>query len=244
MGDKRRWGLPYIWATWIAGLLSGDKHCAWAAWYKAHFRYLKREDPDANRLTVWKADHAAMVRARVSELQSEGWHVTVEEQNKFTVEGQVATVGGVADIVAYRDFPPAEELVARGIALHGVPAAEDLGGPVVRIEDAKTGKRRDSDFWQVATYMYLMPKVTPAMRDRAIHGLILYRDGEQRRLESGTGQQLGPTIAQFIREIAGDLEPERTPSASECRYCDIAVCPDRVEQDLTSAPATYDTEDF
>jgi hypothetical protein len=27
----------YIWVTWITGLMSADKQCEWAAWFRAHF---------------------------------------------------------------------------------------------------------------------------------------------------------------------------------------------------------------
>src|SRR5206468_35641 len=34
--------VPFIWVTWISSLLSGDNHCEWAAWFRAHFEHEKR----------------------------------------------------------------------------------------------------------------------------------------------------------------------------------------------------------
>lgn len=29
---------PFIYVTWLSGLLFGSKQCKWAVWYRAHYR--------------------------------------------------------------------------------------------------------------------------------------------------------------------------------------------------------------
>lgn len=213
MGEPRR--DSYIWVTWLRGLLAGDQHCVWAAWFRAHFTYRKRVDENANQLTRWKADHALLVQRRVEELRATGWAVDVEDQNKFNVRGKVATVGGVADIVARR-------------------------GSDLRVEDAKTGKPRDSDYWQVVLYLGLMPLVDGRFNGRALSGAAIYAEGPAREVTAEDVRRSWPTVVDWLKAIGGDVEPARQPSASECRYCDIDECPDR----HTAPELAGDTEAF
>jgi CRISPR/Cas system-associated exonuclease Cas4 (RecB family) len=205
---------PYIWPTWITGLLSGDKQCAWAAWFRSHHTYDKRPDDGAAKLTQWKAEHAEAVRTRAAALRAEGWDVSLEGQNKFTVHGKSATVGGVADIVARR-------------------AGE------ARVEDCKTGQRRESDAWQVILYLLLLPAADESLRGLALTGAVAYRDGL--REVSMADAQAGKALAyRRIQDTAGDEVPARVPSPSECRFCDIACCPDRA----TGQDAAGETGEF
>lgn len=81
---------PYVWVTWVTGLLSGDAHCEWAAWFKAHNTGYAKPHTKFD-LMVWKAEHGAKVRARADALRDAGYKVYVENQNKFTFKGS----GGV-----------------------------------------------------------------------------------------------------------------------------------------------------
>ena len=29
---------PYVWATWLPRLLTGENSCEWAIWFKAHYQ--------------------------------------------------------------------------------------------------------------------------------------------------------------------------------------------------------------
>lgn len=206
---------PYIWPTWITPLIGGDKHCEWAAWIRAHYFYTKREetetDPDKakatssreNALAQWKAEHAQLVAKHAAELEADGWSVSMEDQNKFSYNGKIATVGGCPDVVASK-------------------------GGVVRIDDAKTGKPRDGDFWQVAIYGLLLPQVDEAISELVICGHVVYRDRVRFITPAQIVEAQKSIIAQIHRTSA-TTPPARRPSASECAFCDIADCPDRVE---------------
>ena len=207
MEERRK---VYIWPTWISGLLSGDKHCQWAAWIRAHYFYEKREETDReNTLSQWKAEHARLVDQHAARLQAEGWDVRFEDQNRFNYHGKVATVGGCPDVVA----------VKAGVA---------------RIDDGKTGKPRDSDFWQVALYGMLMPKVDESISELVVVGNVVYRE----RVRPVTAQQIiesQEAIVAQIHRTAAALPPPRTPSVGECSFCDVADCPDRMSGDVMQA---------
>jgi hypothetical protein len=213
MSERR--GKPYIWVTWLSGLIAGDRHCEWAGWRKAHFQLVARPEARPPSMERWKAEHAVLVARRAVELREAGWTVTVEDQNKFTVRGRVATIGGVADIVARRDA-------------------------VARVEDCKTGVAKDADYWQVALYMLLLPLVFKDLGAFTLYGKVVYGSGASREVAPSDVAKASGMILAWVNRIAGEAEPGRTPSAAECRYCDIAECPERIE----GAIAEVDTEVF
>lgn len=208
---------PYIWPTWISGLISGDKSCKWAVWFKAHFQdYEKTEEEDRdNALMQWKADHAAMVHARAAKLRELGWSATIEDQNKMYVVGQTADVGGKPDIVA------------------------QLGSDVL-VNDCKTGRQRDSDYWQVLTYMMNLTLPRARFAGRPVTGAVVYPFGV-REIFSADLVAGKPRIVAMIHEVAGSVEPLRVPSEAECSRCDIANCPERV---AATGVVSVDTTEF
>lgn len=215
--DEKRFKC-YLWATWLASALSGDRHCEWAHWYKAHFRFAKLPDNRQGNLDAWRTDHDAAVRARAEVLRSEGWEVFTEGQSKFTVNGITADVGGQCDIVAFR-------------------------GNDARIDDVKTGKQKPDHAWQVRIYMSLLPR-TKAFKDRFagknVTGHVVY-GSETVKVE--IFPEHDAQINARVREIARDTVPATTPS-SECKFCDIAACTDRKSADEIEEGQKGDTSDF
>jgi len=255
----------YIWVTWITGLLSGDRHCLWSAWYRAHFKDYERR-PTSFDLAAWTATHAEMVRTRADALRAEGYEVYVEDQNKFCLRGRAATLGGVPDLVALKDAPD--------------------GGREALVVDCKSGRQRNSDFFQVLTYMLVLPLTHPALRDATgpgatrtssgatgsgatwtssgatgsgaargsdvapagmaagpsdleVAGEIQYREFSVPIPAVKLTGQLKRQIRAMIETVGGDEEPPRVPSAGECRFCDLCApdCPDRVDEDESGAAA-------
>lgn len=209
---------PYIWVTWITGLLAGDDLCQWAAWFKAHNQgYDKRARSDGALLVQWKAAHAEQVRDRAAQLQAEGWLVFLEQQNRLRLRGHVAELAGAADIVAVK--MPAEG-----------------AGPKAPVEalivDVKSGKERDKDVWQVFVYMRFLPLVHDVLRhyqDRLVlHGEVRYPNGSVEFNGKSINEKSQARIKAVIQTVAGVDQPRRVPSESECLYCDIAQCPDRI----------------
>ncbi len=196
----------YIWVTWITGLMAADRHCEWSAWFRAHYKGYEKTPSDFD-LAAWKAAHGEMVRARADELRGEGHTVFVEEQNKFSLKGRAATLGGVADLVALRD---GEGLVV----------------------DCKSGQRRDSDAFQVLTYMLVLPLTHPSCKGVTLAGEVQYRDGRLPIAAAKLDDQMRGLIRATIERVGGPEPPPRVPSVAECRFCELtaADCPERIDE--------------
>jgi hypothetical protein len=205
MTAPRRYGLPYVWVTWITGLLSGDRQCQWAAWYRANFRYQKRPDPTFDS-AAWTWDHNRLVQQRREQFLADDWSVTVEGQNDIKFKGHTAVLAGKPDLIAVR-------------------------GDELLVSDAKTGKQRAGDWWQVLIYMLALPRVRPlAVRPERISGEVVYGNVVVPVAARDLTPERSEQIFQVLRVMGGAEEPARTPSAHECLFCDVAECPDRMEQ--------------
>lgn len=212
MATTLRFGKPYIWVTWLSGLLGG-KQCVWSAWFKAHYKYDKVTEEEAFDLASWARDHNRMMRERKLELEEAGWVVTTEGQNEFKYELPAATIAGKPDLVGVM---PGHVLVV----------------------DGKTGRERDSDWWQVAIYLRALPAARPDFVGDLV-GEIHYRRGDKRipiRPAELTPDRLDD-IRTVIRAVAGSTPPPRSPSREECKRCNIGLadCPERFTERTAAA---------
>ena len=126
---------PYIWVTWLTKLLTCDDSCEFASWFKTQFdsKSWTRAERVGN-LARWQVGHTDMLNARAREFRQQGYQVSREAQNYFTVEGRVATIAGKPDLLARQ-------------------------GDLVWVTDVKSGQPRTCDVVQVMVYMYLLPMV-------------------------------------------------------------------------------------
>jgi hypothetical protein len=197
--------------TWVSGVLAGDRQCQWAPWFRAHFRYDKA-DAGSFDLAAWTADHTVLVSTRAAELTREGWLVSFENDNAFRLHGQTVTLSGKPDILARRDN---EALVV----------------------DAKTGKQRHSDWWQVLIYLMALPRTFPDLAHVRLRGEVCYRQHriaiEPEELNVARREQ----IYDVLRMVGHADPPERTASPNECGLCDItaADCPAKVMVEESAA---------
>lgn len=197
---------PYVWPSWLTKILAKEDRCLWKPWYKATHKAKKIEDPDREAFfKEWTAKHDRLVEARAARLKDEGWTVKVEDEGEFKLEGKTADLAGKPDIVAMRD----------GQAL---------------VVDAKAGRPRTSDHWQVLIYMFALP-LSWLRGHKSIHGEVQYRD-HIAQVRPLTDVETN-AIADLIRLVSDvDNQPPATPSVNECKKCDIAACKVR----KTSAP--------
>ena len=93
---------PYIWATWLPRLLTGERSCEWAIWFKAHYQDWAKPPSDFNQ-AQWMLNHTALLNERRANWEVGGYTVEVEEQNSFQLRGKSATLAGRPDLVARRD---------------------------------------------------------------------------------------------------------------------------------------------
>jgi hypothetical protein len=200
---------PYTWTTWLTALLAGEASCWFAPWVKSHFKIDKLERSDFD-LVAWKAQHTDMVDARVTQLRADGWTVTVEDQNFFTLRGRTGTLSGKPDILAIRDL---DALVI----------------------DCKGGKHRTADVQQVLLYMFALPLGTRLQEGMRLSGEVQYRDGSVHVRPDDFTPELRKRITDAMLRVSAEAQPLAVPSVRECAFCDVGAsdCQARMESTTT-----------
>ena len=146
---------PYIWVTWLTKLLTGDDSCEHASWFKTQFdakSWTKAER--VTNLARWQVGHTDLKNAKAREFREQGYQVSHETQNHFTIKGKLATIAGKPDLIARQ-------------------------GDLVWVTDVKSGRPRASDVAQVMIYMYLLPVARPDLQGATVKGLVVYGSHEQ-----------------------------------------------------------------
>ena len=143
---------PYIWATWLPRLLTGENSCEREVWFKAHHRNWTRTPSEFNQ-TQWMLDHTALLNERNTNWEVGGLDVDVEAQNRFELRGKSATLAGRPDLVARRD----DEAV---------------------IVDTKTGQENPSHVVQVMIYLYAIPRALEQYQNLKLRGQATYLGGD------------------------------------------------------------------
>lgn len=203
--DSKR-ASPYVWTTWIVGLLADVDKCQWKAWFRANYRFAKTPlDEEATAAVKgYTADHDKMVEERVTLLKLTGNTVTVEEQNKFNLKGVNATLSGKPDII--------------------VTNPDDTKALII---DEKSGSEKPHDIWQVKIYLYAYDRLwKKKQRLTALEGEVEYR-GSRVRVPA-IDEESSKKIIQVMQMTSQKEEPPRIPSQQECGFCNILSCPDRV----------------
>ena len=135
---------PYIWATWLPRLLTGENSCEWAVWFKAHYVEWTKRPSDFDQ-AQWLLSHTALVNQRIRNWTVGGYDVDVEAQNRSELRGRTATLAGRPDIIAHRENQAV-------------------------VVDAKTGQESPSHAVQVMIYLYAVPKALQRYRKAKLGG--------------------------------------------------------------------------
>jgi hypothetical protein len=192
----------------LAKFIAGEAHCQWSLWLWSHSKNYAKRGSDFDFVT-WTVDHAALVREALDSLRAEGYEVYVEEQNRLAMSGRSAKLLGKPDIIAINEKR-------------------------ILVIDCKTGVERPFHRVQVSIYMLMVPYTRP-WTGKSVHGEVRYSN---KAVGSGKTLGIGPDdlTADFqrfvwdgVQRAASEAPPPTTPSASECRFCDISGCTDRVE---------------
>ncbi len=213
----------YAWVTWLSRIMSGDDSCQWARWFKIHYQDYEKAPSDFDTVG-WLVRHTRLVNEQADIYQADDWTVTLENQNAFKLDWYLSdektkvVLSGKPDIVARR-------------------------GKDVLIIDAKTGKPKISDRFQVLLYMmfqefehwagFLKPAEKAAIASLPeISGLLVYKDYSAQSIpNSMLDEDFRNSLSYWLNIVAANDMPRRVPSKPECRFCDItaADCPDRIE---------------
>ena len=210
----QRRDFPYIWATWLPRLLTGENSCEWAVWFKAHYQDWDRVPSDFNQ-TDWLVRHTSMLNEQKAQWEDRGHDVYVENQNTFRLQGETAVLAGKPDLVVVHD--------------------DDA-----RIVDVKSGKEQPSHRVQLMIYMYALPRALEQYQHAKLAGQVVYPTRTARVPMGSLHTQFKTDLGALIRRIAADQPAARVPSEHECRFCDITAedCPARVNDDPTTHEET------
>ncbi len=204
---------PYIWVTWLAPLLAGNKHCQWATWFQANYKFQK--EPDSGFLEGWAANHEALLQDRADYLESKGYKVFLEEENLFKIKGsdKRTIISGKADIVAVK-------------------------GDEIIVEDCKTGKKKDSDPAQVLLYMLLLPAPGGPKHcyKKQLSGRLVYQDELIDIPSDLLDNEFKDNFRNLVCRVSSKEPARKAPSLRECRYCKISnsYCNERKDIESTS----------
>ena len=209
---------PYIWATWLPRLLTGENSCEWAVWFKAHHQGWTRQ-PSQFDQTQWLLDHTALLNEQKAQWEASGHAVRVERQNSFQLRGGTATLAGRPDLIVDR-------------------------GDDALIIDVKSCQEQPWHTIQVMIYQYALPKASARYSYSKLSGEVVYPNHTARVPRGALPNQFIQDLGATIRRLAAATPPERVPRFQECRSCDItaADCPERV--DSGSEPEGRTTDDF
>jgi len=203
---------PYVWPSLLAQYMTGEKQCMWAAWMRAQYKDVPQL-PRGYDEEAWQTRHTALLQQIRDDLSA--YPTFVEKQNKFFINGASATLGGNADIVAQ--------------------SGEKRG----TIYDAKGGRSKDADMTQVLIYMYALPRGVKRYEGWTFDGEVYYSKSDQRPIPA---EALTPEFIErmgtMVRRFASEIEPERTPSFYECRFCSLADCPERMSGEQAQTTTT------
>ena len=202
MTTRRR--QPYVWVTWLARLMAGDVTCEWAPWFKSHYSKYEKMPAD---FTVWRIRHTRLLRQLRLAVSAPSSDLLTERQVHFKhrrASGLV--IAGRPDLVSIRD--------GRATAY-----------------DAKTGQPRASDKVQVMLYVHYLPRADARFSELEIDGEVVYPDHRVTVRQDEVGKEFEDNLDYFLDILEAGSPPVKTPSAGECRFCDIAksACPDRVD---------------
>lgn len=195
---------PYIWTTWLSKLLVGEHCCEWATWYKANHIDIVKHKSETD-FTSWRINPTALLGRTRAELESQGKAVFTEDQNKFTLRGRAATLGGKPDLISM--------------------------GETGTICDIKTGQPKASDHVQVMIYMFAIPRALGKYKGVQFDGLVVYGDQQVTIPSAAVNSTFINNLSDLIKRVSSEEPARKVPSLMECGFCDItkAECADRME---------------
>ena len=209
---------PYVWATWLPRLLTGENSCEWAIWFKAHYQDWTRTPSEFSQ-AEWMLNHTALLNKRKANWKHSGFDVNIEGQNSFELQRQVSNAGG----------PARPDHAERRPSGH-------------RRREDRAGERQSCR--PVMIYLYAIPRALERYRTLKLRGQATYQDHTVRIPAEAVDDQFIQNLGALIRRLAADKPPARVPSRPECRFCDISAADYPVRLDEPADVHAGTTTDF
>ena len=170
---------PYICATWLPRLLTGENSCEWAVWFKAHHQDWTKNPlrVQPSRVDAETALHC--LNEQKTQWEARGQDVYVEGQNSFRLRGQSATLAGRPDLIVVRNHD-------------------------ALIIDIKAGQQQRSHYVQIMIYMYALPRALPQYQHAKLSGEVIYPTRTVRVPMGGLHTQFIKDLGALIRRLAAD----------------------------------------
>ncbi len=92
---------PYMYVTWIARPLVGERNCLWAPWYKTNYQDFDKA-PSTFDSARWNMGHTDLLNDLADRLQARECKLFIERQNEFRTEipNSGMVIHGRPDIIA------------------------------------------------------------------------------------------------------------------------------------------------
>ncbi len=131
---------------------------------------------------------------------------------------------------------------SNAVKVSGKPDILAISGQQGFVEDCKTGRKKNSDLYQVLIYLLLLPVSSSRCRGLTLAGRLVYPDGAIEIQAFQVDEALKVQFRGAIAMLSDPTPARKVPSFQECRYCDISTkyCPERVEAKLDQTLKQHD----
>ena len=139
---------PYIWATWLAKVMTGEITCQLQSWFQTQNQLTEKQPSDFD-LMGWKINHTKMLTELKEKLIGEKYKPIIEQGIRYKFPNSNIIISGKPDCITEKENE-------------------------VTIYDCKTGNKKSSDQVQVMIYMYLLSK--NESHKKQSRGIVMYKD--------------------------------------------------------------------
>ena len=214
----------YVWITWVNRLLSGEDYCEWSSWFKSNYEGNSyRKEPSRFDTAKWHMEHTTLLQKTRQRFESQGYEVSIQNQNTIKLQGQRAMLSGNPDLIG----------ISENTAV---------------VVDVKTGQPSPSHSTQVLMYMYALGKHDSRFRDLSVEGMIVYSDHDVGIPAGAVTEKFISNLGRLMKRLSDNVPAGKVPSDQECSFCPITKddCAEKIvfQQDCDENNNLFTTEDF
>ncbi len=128
------------------------------------------------------------------------------------------------------------------VKVSGKPDILAIRGKGAFVEDCKTGRKKNSDLYQILLYLLLLPVSGTKYRGLSWKGRLVYPDSVMEIQSAQVDEEFRAQFREAIATLSSTIPARKVPSFQTCHYCDISAqyCPERVEENLIESAEDHD----